>query len=111
MTCKSETSSVRVATAAIALSVLGLTTTLNSGNIRYDIAPPLAAMKNVSENDMGTMTIFPRTVERKVNSRIDSAWQLFDGNMREFTKEETEKYEESLKKIYKPIGVNIFDIC
>lgn len=111
MTYKSETSSVRVATAAIALSVLGLTTTLNSGSIRYDTAPPFAVMKNVSENDMGTMTIFPKRVERTVDSRIDSARELFDGNMREFTKEETEKYEESLEKIYKPIGVNIFDIC
>lgn len=47
--------------------------------------------------------------ERTVNSRIDSARELFDGNMREFTEEETEKYEESLEKISKPIGVKIFD--
>ena len=50
-------------------------------------------------------------VRTKGKSSYNSAKELFDGEMRNFTKEEAKIYQESLKKIYKPIGVNIFDIC
>ena len=47
--------------------------------------------------------------------RMGSCFDTFtfktNENMREFTEKETEIYRASLKKIYKPIGVNIFDIC
>ena len=36
--------------------------------------------------------------------------ELFNGNMRDFTKEEAEIYKNFLKNVYKKTDVNIFDI-
>ena len=36
--------------------------------------------------------------------------ELFNGNMRDFTKEEAEIYKIFLKNVYKKTDVNIFDI-
>ena len=110
MTSKSDTASVRVMITGIALSALGLTTTLNTSGMTYNDSP-LAIMGNVLENDMGTTTPFPQKVEMDVQTSYDIAKELFEIEMRDFTNEEAEIYRASLKEIYKPIGVNIFDIC
>lgn len=47
----------------------------------------------------------------EVQTSYNFAKELFESDMRDFTKEEAETYKASLKKIYKPTGVNIFDIC
>lgn len=110
MTNKCDTSSVRAMMTVIALSALSLTTTLNTGGMTYNDFP-LAIMGSMSENDMGTTTPSPQMTETKSQTSYDVAKELFGDDMRDFTKEEAEIYKASLKKIYKPIGVNIFDIC
>lgn len=94
----------------IALSALSLTTTLNTSGMTYNDSP-LAIMGNMSENDMGTTTPSPQMTEAEVQTSYNFAKELFGSDMRDFTKEEAEIYKASLKKIYKPTGVNIFDIC
>jgi hypothetical protein len=110
MTNKCDTSSVRAVMTVIALSALSLTTTLNTGGMTYNDSP-LAIMGNMLENDMGTTTPSPQMAEPKGQTNYAIAKELFGDNMRDFTKEETEIYKASLKKIYKKTGVNIFDIC
>lgn len=110
MISKNDTSSVRVMMTGIALSAWSLTTTLNTSGMIYN-NPPLAIMSNISENDMGTTTPSPRMTEAEVQISSNFARELFGSDMRDFTKEEAETYKASLKKICKPIGVNIFDIC
>lgn len=105
-----DTLSVRTKGTLVALCAVSLTTTLNTSAMTY-ITPPKAIMGNVWDDNIGTTTITPKFVETKGKSNYDSAKELFDGEMRNFTKEEAKIYQESLKKIYKPIGVNIFDIC
>ena len=41
---------------------------------------------------------------------ISTAKELFNDNMKDFTKEEAEIYKDSLNKIYKKTGVNVFDV-
>ena len=72
---------------------------------------PFAIMDNFSENDLGTTTPAPQISETKTQTSYNFAKELFENDMRDFTKEEAEIYKASLKKIYKPTGVNIFDIC
>lgn len=110
MTSKNDTSSVRAMMTVIALSALSLTTTLNTSGMTYNDSP-LAIMGNMSENDMGTTTPSPQMTEAEVQTSYNFAKELFGSDMRDFTKEEAEIYKASLKKIYKPTGVNIFDIC
>lgn len=112
MTNKCETSSARAMMTVIALSALSLTTTLNTGGMTYNDFP-LAIMGHMQKNNMelGTTTPSPQVSETKIQTNYDAAKELFDSNMRDFTKEEAEIYKSSLKKIYKPTGVNIFDIC
>ena len=97
MTSRNDTSSVRAMMTVIALSALSLTTTFNTSGMIYNDSP-LAIMGNISDNDM-------------VQTSYNFAKELFESDMRDFTKEEAETYKASLKKIYKPTGVNIFDIC
>lgn len=110
MMSKSDTSSVRAMMTVIALSALSLTTTLNTSGMTYNDFP-LTAMGNISENDMGTTTPSPQMVKAEVQTNYSLAKELFGSDMRDFTKEEAKIYKASLKKIYKPTGVNIFDIC
>lgn len=110
MTSKSETLSIRTMATVIAVSALSLTTTLNTSGMTYN-ASPWAIMGNIAENDMGTTTLKPKTIDTKASSNVELAKELFAGEMRDFTREEAKIYQDSLKKIYKPIGVNIFDIC
>lgn len=56
-----------------------------------------------------TFTIEKINIENKSN--YEQAIELFDGKMRDFTKEESLAYEKSLDNLYKPVGVNIFDLC
>lgn len=46
----------------------------------------------------------------KLKSFYDEAVELFGGEIRGFTEEESKKYKEGLKRIYKPTGVNIFNL-
>lgn len=110
MTSKNDTSSVRAMMTVIALSALSLTTTFNTSGMIYNDSP-LAIMGNISDNDMGTTTPSPQMTKTEVQTSYNFAKELFESDMRDFTKEEAETYKASLKKIYKPTGVNIFDIC
>lgn len=110
MTSKNDTSSVRAMMTVVALSALSLTTTFNTSGMTYNDSP-LAIMGNMSENDMGTITPSPQITKIETQISYNLAKELFESDMRDFTKEEAEIYKASLKKIYKPIGVNIFDIC
>ena len=110
MTSRNDTSSVRAMMTVIALSALSLTTTFNTSGMIYNDSP-LAIMGNISENDMGTTTPSPQISKPEIQSNYNFAKELFGNDMRDFTKEEAEIYRASLKQIYKPTGVNIFDIC
>ena len=110
MMSKSDTSSVRAVMTAIALSAVSITTTLNTSGMTYNDSP-LAIMSNILENDMGTTTPSPQMAEVEIQTSFNFAKELFGSDMRDFTKEEAETYKAALKKIYKPTGVNIFDIC
>lgn len=105
----SETASIRVMVATVAVSLMSLTTTLNTSAMMD--TPPTVIMGNISENDMGTSTLFPKSFETKNELNYNQAKNLFIGDMRDFTKQEAEQYQQSLNKIYKSIGVNIFDLC
>lgn len=108
MMSKNDTSSVRAMMTVIALSALSMTTTLNTSGMIYNDS---LFMDNISKNDMGTTTPFPQKFKTENETSYSLAKELFGSNMRDFTKVEAEIYRESLKKIYKPTGVNIFDIC
>lgn len=110
---RNDTSSIRSVATVIALSALSVTTTFNTSGMIYIDSPP-AIMENSLKNDindMGTTTPSPKMSKTELKSSYDLAKELFENDMRDFTKEEAEIYKESLKKIYKPTGVNIFDIC
>lgn len=110
MTSRNDTSSIKAMMTGIALSALSLTTTLNTSGMAYNDSP-LAVMGNISENDMGTTTPFPQMPETEIQANYNLAKDLFGNDIRDFTEKEAESYKASLKKIYRPIGVNIFDIC
>lgn len=110
MTSVNENSSIRAMVVTAAVSVLSLTTTLSTGAVLYN--PPLEVnVGTVSDDVMGTTTPFPKSIEKPNKTNYEAAKELFAGDMRDFTKEEAEEYQKSLKKIYKPTGVNIFDLC
>ena len=110
MMSKNDTSSVKAMITVVALSAMSLTTTLNTSGMIYNDSP-FAIMDNFSEDDLGTTTPVPQISETKTQTSYNFAKELFENDMRDFTKEEAEIYKASLKKIYKPTGVNIFDIC
>lgn len=110
MTSKNDTSSMRAMMTVIALSALSLTTTLNTSGMTYNDSP-LAMMSNISGNNMGTTTPSPQMGKTEIQTSYSLAKELLGSNMRDFTKEEAEIYRASLSKIYKPTGVNIFDLC
>lgn len=110
MMSRNDTSSRMAMMTVIALSALSLTTTLNTSGMIYNDSP-LVIMGNISENNMGTTTPSPQMNETEIQTSYNFAKALFERDMRDFTKEEAEIYKASLKKIYKPTGVNIFDIC
>ncbi len=110
MTSRNETSSVRMfASMFVAISALSLTPTVNNMGITY--APQSAMVNDYVQNNMGTDTLKPKVYEVRKTTNYEQAIEVFDVEMREFTKEEAEKYQEALEEIYKPIGVNIFDLC
>ena len=104
-----DTSSIRVKIAAIALSKLGLTTTLNTDVMLINDLTPAITWNSTYNTE--TTTPSPKKVDIKNKSNYEMAKELFGNKMRDFTEEEAKIYNASLKKIYKPIGVNIFDIC
>ena len=53
----------------------------------------------------------PKKFEIKEENSYEQATKLFGVKMRDFTKDESERYQKSLEKIYKPTGVNILDLC
>ncbi len=111
MTSRNDTSSVQAMMTAIALSALGLTTTFNTSGMTYTV-PHLAVMDNLSENnDIETTTPSPQMIKTDNRTGNECAEELFGCDMRDLTKEEAGLYKAALKKIYKPTGVNIFDIC
>ena len=110
MMSKNDTSSVKAMVTVVALSAMSLTTTLNTSGMIYNDSS-FTIIDNFSENDIGTTTPAPQISEAKAQTSYNFAKELFESDMRDFTKEETEIYKASLKKMYKPTGVNIFDIC
>lgn len=111
MISKVETMSGRPKMPVIILyATLGISTTLYTGGMSFENLSS-ATEKNVSSNDMGTSTLKPLSISESAISNIERARSLFPVKMREMTEKESETYNLSLKKIYKPTGVNIFDIC
>lgn len=106
---KSDAPNVKTMFAVIALSTLSITTSNPKSMIYNDF--PITIMDNATVNGMGTTTPFPKVNDVKAKTSYDFATELFGNNMRDFTKEEAAIYNESLKKIYKSTGLNIFDIC
>ena len=109
MNSNSQTSSIKAIVTAIALSATSITTTLNTGGITY--ATPQVIMKSGLENIFGNATMSPMIIETNVQKNFEKAEEIFPVKMREFTPEEANAYQESLENIYKPIGVNILDLC
>lgn len=111
MTNKNDTSSIKAVVTLVALSTLSLTTTINTSGMTYGGLPVAIMDRGLPNNNFGTTT--PSPIIRNVSKQTlyGLARELFDGEMRDFTQEEGEIYKASLKKIYKPIGVNIFDLC
>lgn len=108
MVTKSMTDSKGVLATVIAMSALSMTTTINTSTIMY--TPPVI-MGEVMQESIGTNTISTIKYDEKTQTMYEQAKNCFGGEMRDFTKEESEIYEQALEKIYKPIGVNIFDLC
>ena len=109
MSRRNETSSIKAIAACAAFYAFGLTTTITTTNISY--ASPVAIMSDYEQNNIGTTTLMPKTYEVNKPTNYEQAIELFIDEMRDFTEEEAKNYQESLEKIYKPIGVNIFDLC
>ncbi|MDE7211345.1 MAG: hypothetical protein K2O03_07860 [Lachnospiraceae bacterium] len=106
---KIENSSVKALATVVAVSVLGLTTTVNTTGTMY--TPMTAIWKETPGYGIGTETLMPKIVKEKKVTFFEQAKELFGGKMRDFTKDEAKTYQESLKKIYQPTGANIFDLC
>lgn len=106
---QNETLSIKVFATYVAISAISLTTTVNTTGMFY--SPRVAIMSDYEQDDIGTNTLTPKTYEVNVKTNYEQATELFSGEMRDFTKEEAKQYQESLEKIYRPIGVNVFDLC
>ena len=110
MTSRNDTSSVRAMMTVIALSALSLTTTFNTSGMIYNDSP-LAIMGNISDNDMGTTTPSPQMTKTEVQTSYNFAKELFEKRYEGFYKRRSRNLQSIFEKIYKPTGVNIFDIC
>ncbi len=103
-----ETSSIKTVAAAFAISAVGLSSigTLSQDNI-FDQAPQIVYEGNLWLTDtVSTINYYSKSIPV-----VDVAERLFGSDMREFTVEEAEKYQQALSRIYKPIGVSVFDLC
>ena len=105
-----ETSSVKALVTWVAMSALSLTTTVNNSGMTY--APQTILIDSYNNiNDISTASLMPKKIEIKEENSYEQATKLFGVKMRDFTKDESERYQKSLEKIYKPTGVNILDLC
>ena len=106
---QNETSSIKAAVTAIAISAVSLTTTFNTTGMIY--TPLAVRMSDYVQDNTGANTLTPKPYEVKAYTNYEQATNLFVGEIRDFTNKEAKKYQESLEKIYKPTGVNVFDLC
>jgi len=87
-----------------ALSTLVLATGTNIVySNTYNAIPVVCDVKCVGNNS----TPCYYTINKKV--AYEEAYELF-GEVRGFTKEESQKYKDSLSKLFKPTGDNFFDL-
>lgn len=109
MNSNSQTNSIKAIVTAIALSATSITTTLNTSGVMY--TAPQVIMKSSSENGVGSSTMSPTVIKTNTRKNFENAAEIFSKEMRDFTLEEANSYQESIDNIYKPIGVNILDLC
>lgn len=63
-----------------------------------------------NQQDYKTETISAFEIKPS-KSNYEEAISIFCGEMREFTPSELEQYNNAVCKLYKPTGLNIFEIC
>ena len=64
-----------------------------------------------ADYEFGTDSIIPKELELPLINSYEEAVALFGGDIVFFSKEEEERYIKSVKKLFHPLGVNIFDLC
>ncbi len=106
---KNETLGVKSLVTLATMSILSLTTAGNATSVAHAPLPVIGTA--VLNHSMRNETLMPIIVEDKKGTAYDQAKELFVGKMRVFTESEAETYQKALEKIYKPTGVNIFDLC
>lgn len=90
------------------------TTTLTTADITQELSntpPPIISYQNEGGGETETLRLFTLPENKKNEDYYERMTGYFDGELRDFTKEESEQYEELLDSIYKPTGLNIFDLC
>ena len=103
-----ETSSIKTVAAAVAVSAVSLSAigTLTQQDI-CNQPPQIVYEGNLWVTDtVSTIDYYSRTIPV-----IEVAERMFGSNMRDFTSDENRRYQQALSRIYKPIGVNVFDLC
>lgn len=94
------------------ISALGITTSsidLSQQFFTPEVAPIISF--NEGGNNTDTIQLHLPESKRICSSNYDRMRDLFDGELRDFTEEENEEYNKVLDSIYKPTGLNIFDLC
>lgn len=61
--------------------------------------------------NLENLTVTVEKIDIESKSNYEKALSLFDGEMKDFTKEEAIAYEQSLDNLYKSTGVNILELC
>lgn len=91
--------------------VLAVNLTTTSVNIGHPVTnhKPYVMGENVRIGETTT----PNTKRVAINeaTTYERAKELIDGEIRGFTKEEADIYYKAIDDIYKPVGLNLSDIC
>ena len=95
--------------AAMAIGALSVTTTCVNEVSAYTHTVAIEGEIFNSSVDTGTISTYKYKEEKK--NVYYQATEIISGEMRDFTEDEAEKYNVTLEKVYKPIGVNIFELC
>ena len=103
----SETVSIMAIAGIMALSQITSTPTVSQYN-RNNTTAYVQHVGNYYTSD--TDVFFTRSYSSKKSKIIEETISLFDGEMRDFTPIELEQYKQSINKLYKPIGLNVFNL-
>ena len=76
----------------------------------HEVAP-IISFQDEGGNNTDTIQLHLPESKRICSSNYDRMRDFFDGELRDFTEEENEEYNKVLDSIYKPTGLNIFDLC